>query len=509
LSVPDSILPSSAGEEPPIAALRGVSKTYDGVRVLGDVDLEFAAGEVSCLMGENGSGKSTLIKILTGVIAPDPGGLIEIRGRAFSRVTPAAALDSGIAVIHQDLSLFGPLSVVDNITLRDLAAAPWGGARKAVRRRSALQALERLGVDLDPDAGVEELPIAKRQLTAIARAVVHDARLIIMDEPTASLPSREVGRLLDVIETLRDQGVAILFVSHRLDEVTRIADRVSVLRDGNLIGRWPGRGLTRAVLTEAMTGRPPVDEAPSSPRRSDRVILETRGLSRAGEFQDVSLSVASGEIVGLGGLLGAGRTELALSLFGVAEPDSGEILLENRQVSFRSIRDAVAQGVAYVSEDRARLGLVLDQPISANLLLGATDRVSSRWGVIDLRSFKAEAARWIAALGIKTNDPERAVSTLSGGNQQRVSIGKWPARNPRLIILDSPTVGVDVGAREGIYDIIRRSAEEGAAVVVISDEVEELRRLASRVLVMRGGVIVSEHRPAEEPASALEAAIHD
>lgn len=473
------------------------------------VDLEFAPGEVSCLMGENGSGKSTLIKILTGVIPPDPGGSIEIRGRVLSRVAPAEALDAGIAVIHQDLSLFGPLSVVDNITLRDLAAAPWGGAKTAARRGAALRSLERLEVQLDLDAKVEDLPIAKRQLTAVARAVVRDARLIIMDEPTASLPSREVGHLLNVIENLRDQGVAILFVSHRLDEVTRIADRVSVLRDGNLIGRWSGRDLSRALLTEAMIGRLPAVEAPRPPSSINRTILEICGLSRADEFRDVSLGVAAGEVVGLGGRLGAGRTELALCLFGVTKPDSGEILLENRPVNFRSVRDAVAAGVAHVSEDRARLGLVLDQPISANLLLGATGRVSNRWGVIDLRAFKAEATRRIAALGIKTNDPERAVSTLSGGNQQRVSIGKWPARNPRLIILDSPTVGVDVGAREGIYEIIRRAAEGGAAVLVISDEAEELRRLASRVLVMRDGEIVSEHRPADEPASVLEAAIHD
>jgi len=302
--------------------------------------------------------------------------------------------------------------------------------------------------------------------------------------------------------------VSILFVSHRLDEVTRIADRVTVLRDGRLIGSWPGKGLTRAFLTEAMTGRPPATDAAPPIAAGDRTVLETRNLSRAGEYRDVSLRVAAGEVVGLGGLLGAGRTELALSLFGVTRPDSGEILLDGRPVSFRSNRDAIAAGVALVSEDRAGLGLVLDQSISDNLLLGATGRVSNRWGVINPIDFKAEVARWIAALGIKTDDPKRAVSTLSGGNQQRVSIGKWPARNPRLIILDSPTVGVDVGAREGIYDIIRRSATEGAAVLVISDEAEELRRLASRVLVLREGKIVSEHRPADEPASILEAAIH-
>jgi simple sugar transport system ATP-binding protein len=317
-----------------------------------------------------------------------------------------------------------------------------------------------------------------------------------------------VARLLTVVEELRVRKVSVLFVSHRLDEVIKIAERITVLRDGHKIGTWPAREIDRKKLTIAMTGRVLVATPPAPVPKMAGTVLLVDHLTRHGEYDHVSFSLRSGEILGIGGLLGSGRTELALTLFGMAPPDTGSIQIDGHPVHMKSNRDAIRHGIAYVSEDRLRLGLVIDQPISENLLLGAMRPLTGWFGLINIRRFQTQVDQWISSLGIKTGDSSLPVTALSGGNQQRVAIGKWLARAPKICILDSPTVGVDVGAREGLYAIIRRIAQTGTAVIVISDEVEELHGQCHRVLVMRSGKITSELYPDRDAESALEAAIH-
>jgi simple sugar transport system ATP-binding protein len=485
--------------------LRGISKQFGGVRALNNIDLDVAVGEVHCLAGENGSGKSTLIKIISGVQPPEPGGHILINGEACDRLTPAESIRRGIQVIYQDLSLFPNLTVAENIAVErhhGLHLLRWKPIRDI-----AQAALGHIGVSIDPAAYVADLSIAERQLVAICRALVNDARLVIMDEPTASLTRREVDALLKLTLELKSRGVSVVFVSHRLDEVLEVAERVTVLRNGEKRGTFDAKGMTDRRLVELMTGKAfdhhPIDgnfdAAPT--------VLEVKSLSRAGEFENVSLSVRKGEIVGITGRLGSGRTEFALSLFGVSEPDSGEILLDGKPIRLGSNRDAIEHGVAYVSEDRLSLGLVMPQPISSNIAITVLDGLTDRFGLVEPDRKQDLVRKWIQDLGIKVADSENAVGTLSGGNQQRVVLAKWLATHPRLLILDSPTVGVDIAAKDGIYQIVRKLAEDGLAVILISDEIPEVFCHAHRVLIMRGGRIIGEHRPAEIEEATLREAV--
>jgi simple sugar transport system ATP-binding protein len=476
------------------------------VTALTGVELDLVAGEVHCLIGENGSGKSTLIKIVSGVTRPEAGGSIAFAGEPAGRLTPAEAKRLGVQVIFQDLSLFPNLSVAENIGFDRHLGRPFGLAERGALVRLAETALGGIGVRLDPWRKVGTLPIAQRQLVAIGRALAADARLVIMDEPTASLTRTEVDRLLAVTRQLAAEGLCIVFVSHRLDEIRRIADRVTVLRDGRRIGTFAAGEVDARRLAELMTGesfsyatKPPVQVLPA---------VEVRGLSRAGDFYDVSLTVGAGEVLGLIGLLGAGRTELALSLFGMSPPDTGSVRVAGQAVDLRRNRHAMRAGIAYVSEDRLTLGLNMRQPIGDNITLTVLDRLRSRLGLLDPGRRRAEVDHWIDELRIRVGDAEDPVSSLSGGNQQRVVLAKWMATEPRVLLLDSPTVGVDIRAKSGIYQIVERLSALGVAVLLITDEASEAHHHCHRVLVMRRGRIVAEHVPATSSEAALDRLVH-
>ena len=492
---------------PAFLDLSGVSKRFGGVQALRDVSLRVRAGEVHCLVGENGSGKSTLIKIISGVLAPEPGGRIAIDGVEQPRLTPTRSTAAGVQVIYQDLSLFPNLSVAENIAIgRHL-----GGLRlvdRAAIRRTALAAMARLGVTLDPDAPVGELGVSQRQLVAICRALAADAKLLIMDEPTASLTRAEVDHLLALVRELKARGLCVMFVSHRLDEVLEVADRVTVLRDGALVGAYPAEGMSDARLSRLMTGKDFSYALKTDDLSARPVALSARGLSRAGEYADVSFDLREGEILGITGLLGAGRTELALTLFGMTRPDAGEIAIAGRTVTLDSNRRAIEAGVAYVSEDRLTLGLVMAQPVAANLLITVLHALAGRLGLIAPARRRKAAQDWIDDLAIKVSDPQNPVGTLSGGNQQRVALAKWMARRPKVLILDSPTVGVDISAKDGIYEIVGRLAAEGVAVLMISDEIPEVFHHCHRVMVMRAGRLSPPVRPVETSEAALREAVN-
>jgi simple sugar transport system ATP-binding protein len=492
----------------PLLQVEHVSKQFGGVRALDDVKFDVMTGEVLCLAGENGCGKSTLIKIITGVYQPEPGAEMRFQGRPIEGLSPAIARDLGIQVIWQDLALFAELSVLENIGFeRNLGARPRLVDYRAMRADSE-RILERLGVGLDLDSPLRSLPIAQRQIVAVARALVTKARLVFMDEPTASLSQAETDALLAIVRRLSAEGIAVVFVSHRLAEVLDVCSRVTVLRDGQLVGTFPTKGMTQTRLTELMTGKT-FDYAVSRRDLSaHRPVLEIDGLSRANQYEDVSLTVREGEIVGLTGRLGSGRTELALSLFGMTQPDRGAIRLNGKPVHFSSNRDAIRSGVGYVSEDRLTLGLIQPQSIEDNAVIAVLDSLLDPKPLISFKLRDSLVSKWIADLGVKIGKPSNAISTLSGGNQQKVVLAKWLATKPRLLILDSPTVGVDVGARAGIFAIVRKLAEAGMAILLISDEIPEVYFNADVVLHMRDGRIVGQYRPQDVVIDAIEEAVH-
>jgi simple sugar transport system ATP-binding protein len=488
-------------------ALRGVSKFYGGVVALDGLNFNLAAGEVHCLLGENGSGKSTLIKIICGVERPEPGGIVEIEGVEIPHLTSARANGYGIQVIYQDLSLFPNLTVAENIASDDMMRGSLliDGAGM---RAHAKAAMARVRISLDLDAKVGDLPIAQRQLVAICRALVAKARLVIMDEPTASLTRQEVNALIALVRQLKSEGVSIIFVSHRLDEVLEIAERVTVLRDGRSLGAYDKSQISKAMLSVLMTGK----EFHYQPRRMDfssaAPVLSASRLTRAGEYEDISFVIRPGEILAITGLIGSGRTELALTLFGMTRPDSGELAVGGRPAAMRSNREAIAEGVAYVPEDRLSLGLVLPQSIASNAIVTIMDRLKGLFGLFRRAARDKTAAYWIRQLSIKASDPRAPVRTLSGGNQQRVVLAKWLAMQPRVLILDSPTVGVDISAKDGIYEIIAAMSAEGVAVILISDEISEALYHSHRVMVMRQGKKVSEHVSADTSEQELTEIVH-
>ena len=488
--------------------LRKVSKAFGGVQALNAVDFEVRAGEVHCLAGENGCGKSTLIKVVTGVHQPEQAELIELFGEPVDSITPVQARQMGVSVIWQDLALFPHMSVAENIAFDSLVGLRPGLSRTGAMTERARAVLDRLGVTLDLGAPLNDLPIAQRQVVAIARALMNDARLIFMDEPTASLTQSETDRLLDIVRKLSADGVAIVFVSHRLAEVLDIAERVTVVRDGNLVGVYPTEGMSQARLGELMTGHHIEHEVDVRDRPEARPVFEVAGLTRHGEFEDVSLTIREGEVLGLTGLIGAGRTELAHVLMGMRRANAGTMRLEGAAYRPTNIREAIARGMAYVSEDRLSLGLLQKQSIADNTVISALHKLLEPTGLLSERKKDALVRHWIKELGVKIGQPEDAISTLSGGNQQKVVLAKWLATDPRLLILDSPTVGVDVGARAGIFRIVRQLADAGLAILLISDEVTEVMFHSDRILHMADGRIVSEIDPREITVPELEERIY-
>jgi simple sugar transport system ATP-binding protein len=479
---------------PPGSVLRaeGISKRFGGVIALEDVAFDVRPGEVHTLAGENGSGKSTLIKIIAGVETPDSG-TITVGGDAHPHLTPRQAIALGIQVIFQDFSLFPNLSVAENIAVSTYI----GQRRRTVRprdlRRIAGEVVSRIGVRLDLDAPVEELSVADRQLTAICRALAQEARIIFMDEPTTALTRREVQALFRVVEQLKQRGVALVFVSHKLEEVLQISERITVIRNGHVVMSGDVSEFDRAALTVAMTGHALTDTPPPESVREDATpLLEVQGLSSTGRFEDVSFAVRPGEILGVTGLLGSGRTEIAESLFGIVPADAGTIAVEGKTVRIRSVADAIGAGIGYVPGDRLTQGVFIDQSIARNVVAGSLDRLTGPADV--LRSGRAEEVvrRGATEMRIKMSSPEAPVRTLSGGNQQRVVLAKWLVREPHVLILNSPTVGVDVGSKHEILDLLRAKAREGIGIVVISDDVPELVAVCHRVLVVREGRVTDE-----------------
>jgi simple sugar transport system ATP-binding protein len=491
----------------PLLSLRNINMTFGGVKALKNVGFDVLPGEVHCLAGENGSGKSTLIKIITGVYRPETGAVIEYRDQSYSHMSPVTAQSAGIQVIWQDLALFPEMTVAENIAFQTLLGRWPRFVNYARMRETAEKALARLGVTLDVDLPLKEYPIAQRQIVAIARALVGEAKLVFMDEPTASLTQSETDHLLGIVRTLSASGVAVVFVSHRLAEVLEISSRVTVLKDGALVGVYPTAGMTQSRITELMTGKTFDHAIRARDVSNNPVVLEVGDLTRRGEFEDISFTVRRGETLGIIGLLGAGRTELALSLFGMLKPQSGTIRLEGRPVHFSSNREAIAAGIAYLSEDRLSLGLIQPQSIADNLVISSLDRITSG-GLLSDDSKHDLVARWVADLGVKIGLQGDAISTLSGGNQQRIAIAKWLATDPKLLILDAPTVGVDVGARAGIFDIVAKLADSGLAIILISDEVPEVYFNADRVLHMAKGRIANWFTPSACTLHAIEAAVY-
>ena len=493
--------------EAPFLRLTGISKRFGGVRALDGIDWDVRRGEIHCLVGENGCGKSTLIKVVAGVLSPTQG-TIEIDGKDVQPLDPARAKTLGIQVIFQDLSLFPNLSVVENIAFESHLENALKPVQRARMRRMALDVLKRLNFELDLSAIVSDLSVAERQIIAIARGLAAEARLIFMDEPTSSLTRVEVDRLLAIVARLKADGIAVVFVSHRLDEVVKIAERVTVMRDGRKVGTWPVGEVSQKRIAHLMTGLE-IDHAISARDMSAApVLLKVEKLSRRGEFADIDFELRHGEVLGIAGLLGSGRTELALTLFGMHRADSGSIMLEGKPLLLRSNRDAVHAGIAYVSEDRLGLGVILPQSIGDNIILAVMKDMADRFGLISTRSRQKLAEDWIKRLAIKVPGTDRPVQTLSGGNQQRVVLAKWLATRPKVLILDSPTVGVDIKNKQGIYEVVAELARQGVGVILISDEVSELFATCDRVLHMRSGRIVGSAIPGKLSEHEMEERIY-
>ncbi|TYB96482.1 sugar ABC transporter ATP-binding protein [Micromonospora sp. WP24] len=477
-----------------VLRLTDVVKTFPGVRALDGVQLEVRAGEVHCLLGQNGAGKSTLIKVLSGVHRPDAG-QVEWRGEPVTFANPQAAMRAGIATIYQELDLVEDLSVGENAFLGH-EPRRFGFVRRGHMARRTRQILGRLGhAEIPPNRMVRALPAAGKQVVSMARALSHEARLIIMDEPSAVLAHDEVGNLFRIIRELTAQGIAVIYISHRLEEIREIGDRVTVLKDGRTTAaNLPARDTPTRDLVNRMTGRTieyVFPERPAAATTADADLLEVEGLTRAGEFADVSLRVRPGEIVGIAGLVGSGRSELLETIYGARRPEAGTVRMAGRALRPGSVGAAVRAGMGMAPEERKSQALLLGEPIYRNVTLATFARYA-RAGFTDTGRERAEADRVAESLELRPRDVRRPVRTLSGGNQQKVVVGRWLLGDTRLLLLDEPTRGVDVGARAELYQVIRTLAERGVGVLLVSSEVPEVLGLADRVLVMREGRVVRE-----------------
>ena len=472
----------------PLLQLTDIRKSFGAVRALKGVSFDLKAGEVHALLGENGAGKSTLIKVITGAHQPD-GGTLTVGGEVVSELTPSKAQALGIACIYQQPALFPDLTVAENIGLRLKKSGAFNRVHWARQQAQAADLLKRIGAEIVPDAEVRSLSMPEQQLVEIACALGTGARIVIMDEPTASLTQTEQHLLFKVVRDLRASGVGVIYISHRLEEIFALADRVTVLRDGESVGTNAVSNLNEAQMIQLMVGRevaaiyPPSESAPS------QVVLSLKNVGcREGGVHGVTLEVRAGEVVGLAGLVGAGRTELARILFGITPADAGEISIRHERTTISSPSEAIAHGIAYVPEDRRRHGVILDLPIAHNITMAIHRRIFPG----SVLRFKAEtelAQRFIRELGIKAYGPEAPGGSLSGGNQQKVSVARWLATTPKLLILDEPTQGVDVGAKAEIHKIIRALAKQGLAVLMISSDLPEILGMSDRIGVMRGGTL--------------------
>lgn len=473
--------------------ISNVSKTFPGVKALQNVHFDIYPEEVHALVGENGAGKSTLIKILSGVYQPDEGALIKIDGKETVINNAIDAIKKGISVIYQDFSLFKNLTVAENIGIngmieQDKKIVDW----KAINKK-AKDALDFLKADIDLSSIVENLSVAKQQMVAIASAVAEDAKMIIMDEPTSALSKQEVLHLYDIIDSLKAKGIAIMFVSHKMDELFKVADRFTVLRDGQYVKTVKKTEVCENQLISMMVGRKVEIKQYANLEKKGEVILKLENLSKKGNFKNINLEVKAGEVVGLTGLVGAGRSELAQAVFGISKPDSGKIYVSGKEVHIKNPAEALKVGISYIPESRQTQGLVLDKTVENNIILPRIKQYTNKMGIVVKRRQREEVQKWIDILDVRPNNPNMLASQLSGGNQQKVVIAKWLSTNTKIIIIDEPTNGVDIGAKAEIHQIIRKAAADGCAVLVISSELPEILSVSDRILVMRKGRISGEY----------------
>ncbi|MBN7760379.1 sugar ABC transporter ATP-binding protein [Nitratireductor aquibiodomus] len=483
--------------------LKNISKRFGGVRALDGVSIGIRPGEIHCLAGENGSGKSTVIKVMSGIYTPEEGEIL-IDGTAVSRLDPIMAVQKGVQVIYQDFSLFGNLTVAENLALNTYllegrSRMDWPRAREMAR-----EVLARLDVEIDIDAEVETLPTSGKQIVAIARALLARARLIVMDEPTTALTGHEVDALFGIVRDLQKQGIAVLFVSHKMREMLEISERLTVFRNGKKVAEGAMSEFDEPAITRAMTGLE-LDEEPYEPEipAGAAPALEVEGLTVSGSVDDVSLTLRPGEIVGISGLIGSGRTELARALFGMENASARRFRVAGKDVLPRSVQEAISLGIAYVPEDRLSEGLFLTQSIERNMVVSILDRLR-RGLFLDRDAMRGKTEEMFAAMQIAAPSPETAVGNLSGGNAQRVMLGRWLLTGAKVLILNGPTVGVDVGSKAKIHHIIRDLArEEGVAVLMISDDVPELTGNCNRIHVMHEGRFVGAFSGAEMTEDAI------
>jgi ribose transport system ATP-binding protein len=478
----------------PVLEMRNISKTFASTKALTNVSLTAFAGEVHALMGENGAGKSTLMKVLSGAYVADQGGTVLVEGKPIVAGDPIKAKANGISVIYQELSLAPNLTVAQNMFL---GAEPsnWGVVDKAAARARAEPILKQLGINFGPSQLVATLSLGERQMVEIARALTTNAKIIVMDEPTTSLTSRETDRLFEVIAGLKARGIAIIYISHRMEEIYALADRVSVLRDSAYVGTLERAELSAEKLVSMMVGRDLSSfykKEHGAPHQAARTVMSVRDMADGYRVHGCSFDAKAGEVLGIAGLVGSGRTELARLVFGADRKMSGSVTLEGRELAIAGPRDAMDAGIAYLTEDRKGLGLFLDMTINENINIGIIGRDASRGGILNFAAAKERATRAIKSLSIRTPSASINVGALSGGNQQKALIARLLETKPKVIILDEPTRGVDVGAKSEIYRIIDELAGSGIAVVVISSDLPEIIGIADRVLVMREGRIAGE-----------------
>ncbi|MBN9211836.1 MAG: D-xylose ABC transporter ATP-binding protein [Microbacterium sp. 71-36] len=481
--------PEQTPPPPDRDALRLLSavKTFGPVVALADGTIELRAGEIHALVGENGAGKSTLVKILAGVHAPDAGEFL-VAGMPVVFRSVADSKAAGISVIYQEPTLFPDLSVAENIFIGRQPRGRLGLIDRGAMRAAAVALFASLGVPIDPDRPAEGLSIADQQIIEIAKAISLDARVLVMDEPTAALSGAEVDRLFVVARALRDKGAAILFISHRFDEVFDLTDRITVMRDGRYISTHETKQTDVATIVRAMVGRDVDTLFPKEPAPIGKPVLTVRGMTRAGVFSEIDLEVRAGEIVGLAGLVGAGRTEVARAIFGIDPYDEGSVVVDGSALPPRSPDAAIRAGIGFVPEDRRKQGLVMDLSVARNITL-TLRRSLSRMGIIDVAAERRTAADWARRLQVKAGSPRIAVSTLSGGNQQKVVLAKWLANDPQLLIVDEPTRGIDVGTKSEVHRLLSDLAGRGIAILMISSELPEVLGMSDRVLVMCEGRI--------------------
>jgi rhamnose transport system ATP-binding protein len=474
----------------PVLALDGITKTFPGVKALSEVHLGLYPGEVTALVGENGAGKSTVVKILTGIYQPDSGA-IRVDGKDVRFATAQAAAEAGITAIHQETVLFDELTVAENIFLGHAPTGRFGLIDWTEMRRRAAEILHSIGAEIDPEHRLRDLGIANKHLVAISRALSIDARVVIMDEPTAALSHKEIQELYALIETLKAQGKAILFISHKFDEIFRIADRFTVFRDGQFVADGLIGDISEAELVTMMVGRDVSQIFPKRERHIGDAVLEVSGMSHPTEFADIDFTLKRGEILGFYGLVGAGRSEFMQALFGITRPSAGSVRIDGTPVGITSPAEAVDAGIVYVPEDRGKQGAITALPIFQNVTLPSLRR-TSRNGFIRLAEEFSLAREYTARLDLRAASLDTQVGNLSGGNQQKVVIAKWLATKPKVIILDEPTKGIDIGSKAAVHEFMAELAAQGLAVIMVSSEIPEVLGMSDRVIVMREGRMVAE-----------------